>query len=527
MRFSRAAVLALLSSLAVGACSGPEAIVVTGTPAPTTSQGPTASSQGPTQAPKAATCPATYRPNGNGFTPSPSTDVSKWTAGRSTPVAEPTYPTRGTADLDTIHYGLDLKWEPTSKVFSGTATVHLRATRDLPRLTLDFSCSYEITEAAVNGKRVTASTSADHRVALDQAVQKDAPVVVKISYRGTPQPVKAPSKRDDVPLLGLRPDGDGELWTMQEPFGALTWYPVNELPSDKALYDISITAPAGWAGVASGTQVATTGQTNRFTTTDPVASYLTTLAVGRFTKDTGTGPRGLPLSYWHHGTVRPEADELASMRKSPAFITWLEAKFGPYPFPSAGAVIVSSDSAMETQQMITMRPRGESDTDGRRFEATLVHEYAHHWFGDTVTPKTWKDLWLNEGWATYAQYLYTAERDGTPDAILDRDLATIDREGRGESGPPGSPRADDFAGPSVYGAAANMLRQIHNKVGDEAFFTMARGWVQQHKNSSADRSMFIAHVNRSTGQDLTAMINTWLDSPTTPGMSARPPATGT
>ncbi len=432
--------------------------------------------------------------------------------GRSAPVADPIYPAYGNPSIDVLHYGLDLSWD--TKTFAGQATIRLRAAADLTAITLDFSPAYTIDSTVVDGAPTTA-TIKDSDLSVPARVAKDAESTLVVKYHGVPMPVPMPTHRKDIEPLGLTVTSDGLLWTMQEPYGASTWYPSNDQPSDKALYDIAITVPAGWAGIASGTPDGQTGNTFRYTSTDPVATYLTTLAVGKFTKETATGPHGIPLTYWY----RPGVDDkmMKVVRRSPSYLAWLEKRFGPYPFPSAGVLLVPSASGMETQQMITLGDRiasGGNATDA--VDADLLHEYAHQWFGDAVTPATWKDLWLNEGFADYAQFAYTNEKAGISQSQWEQRYRSYDADLRQRLGPPGSPRADSFAESNVYLCPALMLEQIRKQVGDAAFYAMARDWVQQQKGSTQDRASFIAFVNQHTGRDLTALINTWLDSPTTP-----------
>jgi aminopeptidase N len=341
-----------------------------------------------------------------------------------------------------------------------------------------------------------------------------------VHYHGTPAAIPFPSHRSDADEgLGLRVVNDGELWTMQEPYGASTWYPVNDHPSDEATYDIAVTVPVGWSAIASGTpaEVTTTatGVTYRYVSPTPVASYATTLAVGRYTKLTATGPQGTPLTYW----LRTGQDEAfgPAATDMPELLAWLSARFGPYPFPTAGVVFVDSDSAMETQQMVTYgtKVRG-SRPDTRQTEEILLHELSHQWFGDAVTPTDWLGLWLNEGWAMYAEWMWSVDQGlRTEDAWL-KFAVDADSSSRKTAGPAGHPRPGHFGEDNVYLGPALMLREIRHQVGDPAFFALARDWVQTQRDQSADRAGFIAFVNQHTGHDFTALINTWLDSPTTP-----------
>jgi aminopeptidase N len=458
------------------------------------------------------------RPSSAAAEASPSaagTSYGTWDAGRSTPTADKIYPKYGNAAVDVLHYGLELTWAPDTKTLTGRATIQLRAAADLTAIMLDFAGSYAIETMTLDGAAATGSvTDGKLSVPASLAKEKDATLVVK--YHGTPATVPMPSHRSDVEPLGLTVTDDGSLWTMQEPYGASTWYPANDQPSDKALYDIAVTVPAGWAGVASGTPQGQDGNTYRYTSSDPVAAYLTTLAIGKYQKETASGPHGVPITYW----FRPGVDDsvMKVVRRSPTYLDWLEKKFGPYPFPSAGVVVVPSKSAMETQQMVTLGDKitAKSTDDINALDADLLHEYSHHWFGDAVTPSSWLDLWLNEGFAEYAQALYTNERDNVSAARWEQWARTADASLRSRLGPPGSPRADSFAESNVYVCPALMLHQIHKQLGDGAFFALARDWAQQHRGTVQNRSTFIAFVNQHTGKNLTALINTWLDSPTTP-----------
>lgn len=435
--------------------------------------------------------------------------------GASTPVADPIYPAYGNADIDVLHYDLDLSWDPSAKILTGRATLRLRAVNDVTQLKLDLARNFELDSVTLDDKPVEGALAAD-KLVVPVALARNRMAGLVVAYRGTPRPVKAPTNRTDFSALGLTVTADGSLWTMQEPFGAFSWYPVNDQPSDKALYDIAITVPAGWAGVASGTPAGRDGDTFRYTTSDPVASYLTTLAVGKYEQETATGPHGLPITYWYRAGI--DDDLMRTVRQTPRYLEWLEAKFGPYPFPSAGAVIVPATSAMETQQMVTLgtlRARGGAGNDHFR-EGVILHEFAHHWFGNTVTLTNWNDLWLNEGLTMYAQYLFQNERDGVSDADFEAWARSTDAALRKQFGPPGKADPADFGRPNMYICPALMLHQIRKKLGDDQFFAFARGWAQDNRNTNRDRAAFIAYLNQHTGTDFSELVNTWIDSPTTP-----------
>jgi aminopeptidase N len=470
----------------------------------------------------AAGCTGTTKPpaapKASGPSPAAAIDgnYQKWAAGASTPVADPIYPQYGNPAIDTLHYDLAIRWSQADAAFMNTATIQLRAAKPVARITLDFGHGFTVDAATVDGIAVTATRAGD-KLSWPKPLPANGYATVTLAYHGRSAPVPMPSHRSDAFDLGINTSPDGGIWTMQEPFGAFTWYPVNDQPSDKALYDIAVTAPAGMVGIASGTPAGQSGHTYRYTSNRPVASYLTTLAVGRYTKQTAIGPHGLALTYWFLPTTPSALRGIAA--QTPQFLSWLEAHFGPYPFDTAGVVFVDGPSAMETQQLVTFGLAGWDLSNARALTAAtedMLHEYSHQWFGDTVTTNSWQGMWLNEGWAMYAQLLYRQERDHLSDAEVETRLREADRSVRARSGPPGQPQPGNYGEGNVYYCPALMLFEIHQALGDEAFFAMARAWVTAHRDTSQDRAAFTAFVNAQTGHDFTALIDRYLDSTTTP-----------
>jgi aminopeptidase N len=441
--------------------------------------------------------------------------AAKYATGRSEPVADTVYPERGHPAVDVLHYDLALTWSPPKKELTGTATLAVRAAAGTDNFTLDFSKRLTVDSVTVGGKPAAAQRHDDQLVIpAGKRMAKDATAEIVVRYHGQPKEASFDAVRPDSRHLGFRTHKDGSAVALQEPYGAFTWYPSNDQPSDKALYDVAITVPKGWAGVSSGTFQGKTTQGDatvyRWHSGAPTASYLVTFVADRMTMVKQTGPHGLPFTYWLRAKDRKK--NLATMRQSPAVIAWLEKRLGPYPFPSAGAVI-AGDSGMETQQMITLMSGFPAEV--------YAHEYAHQWFGDTVTPRTWQDVWLNEGFAEYFEILYVAEHD--PRAYpFEQIMTNVRREQDGkirhDYGPPGHYKKRAFASPNVYLSPAVMLNEIRKKVGDKKFYAMARGWAQEHRGTNQDRATFAAWVKQSTGKDLTPLIDRWLDSKTTPAV---------
>jgi aminopeptidase N len=294
---------------------------------------------------------------------------------------------------------------------------------------------------------------------------------------------------------------------MQEPYGAYSWYAVNDHPSDKAFYDVTIHAPKGEVGVSNGSLVSrrTTGQhtVTRWHLPEPAASYLVTIAIGHFTKSKATGPHHLPITYWTP-TGRPGIARKVGY--APKAVRYLEHKVGRYPFPTLGILVVPSDSAMETQSMVTL-----GNTKYTLSRDTITHEIAHQWYGDTVTPNDWSDLWMNEGMATYlAEANWTGDHGPESRTAILRRWAGFAPALRSEYGPPAHYLPGTFGEGNVYYIPALMWDTLRQRLGDHAFWSLARRWLQTHRSTSQDRHTLAAWWSKKSGKDLTTFFHSWL-----------------
>jgi aminopeptidase N len=440
---------------------------------------------------------------------------SRYDAGLSTPQEDSYYPGKGDPGVDTLHYGLRLGWHPRPRLLNGTATITLRATADADDLQLDLASRLEVDRLTLDGKRVR-FTHTGKTLRVQAPVRADRRYRLVVRYHGSPRPTPAPSGRSDmIDGLGWHTERDGQVWAMQEPYGAFTWYPVNDQPSDKALYDVRLDVPRRWVGVSNGRMVsrrATQRRTvTRFHSGDPMASYLVTVAIGPYRRVTQKGPRDLPLTYW---VPRAHPEYLEPLRKTPGAIRFLESMFGPYPFDRAGVVVTPSDSAMETQTLVTMGEEYFRRGNDRQVRETVLHELAHQWYGDTVTPTDWRDLWMNEGMAMYAQARWTVAQGWRSWRSWRR--AFEDPFWRDVYGPPGKYDRHDFGEINVYYCTAAMWDALRRRLGDEQFAALIRAWPQQHRNAGVARDDFVGWVEARTGLELSAFFREWLMSPTAP-----------
>lgn len=432
-------------------------------------------------------------------------------AALSTPVEDSYYPDVGEPDVDSLHHDLRLAWDPDTRILSGTDTLTFRAVADTDSFQLDLGEPLTVSEVRLDQQPVEFER-ADDALVVSAAIEADQRYAVEVDYQGTPESVPAPTTRTDIENLGWTITEDGEVWTMQEPYGAFTWYPVNDQPSDKALYDFTIAVPDPMVGIANGQLTDRSSAdgitTTHFTLDSPAASYLVTIAIGDYAMAEQETASGLPITLW-----APTGDTAAMrrLRYSKRAIEWIERRLGRFPFSTAGAVAVPSQSAMETQTLITV-----GNADYPLSPVVLVHEYVHQWYGDKITPTDWRDVWMNEGMTMYLQAEYEAETSGrSVDAVLD-EWATFDQQLRDQAGPPGDYDATAFAEGNVYYCPALMWHQVRAELDDDIFWAMVRAWPDHEPDGNAGREEYLAWLSDVTDHDFTELFDAWLLGDTTP-----------
>ena len=466
--------------------------------------------------PSTSTSPPTTAPPTTGATPAPvptgpDPDDPALDVALSEPAEDSYYPEVGDPGVDALRYDLALSWTPETRTLEGVTTLVFRSTGDAETFQLDLGAALEVSAVTVDGADAPFEHQAQTLV-MSSPVVEDERYVVEIRYAGTPEPVAAPTTRGDFSTTGFTITPSGETWTMQEPYGAHTWYPVNDHPSDKALYDFTLSVPSPWVGVANGelTQRADEAgtTTTRWRLAEPAAPYLTTVAFGDYSSTSNTSDSGVEIGYW----VPSDSPELARRLEAAADgLDWLEERLGPYPFDTLGFVLVDSQSGMETQTMVTL-----GKTDYALSEPVLVHEMAHQWYGDQVTPDDWRDVWMNEGMAMYLQAMWEAEDAGTSiDAQMDL-YAAAEAGFRAESGPPAAYDVGEFGEGNIYYGPALMWQELRERVGDDAFFSLVREWPRARDNQNAGRDDYWAWLEEETGEELTAFLDAWLLGETTP-----------
>ncbi|OKK13111.1 metallopeptidase [Streptomyces sp. CB00455] len=424
---------------------------------------------------------------------------------------DPYFPKAGNGGYQVDHYELDLDYDPADGRLHGTAVITARAEQGLSAFNLDLS-GLEVEEVTVQGAGARYNRSGNElTVRPAEDLEKGEVFRTEVDYSGKP---KALTDADGA-KEGWITTGDGAVG-VGEPVGSMTWFPGNHHPSDKAAYDITLTVPKGYEAVSNGELRSRTTRPDGRTafawhSPEPMASYLATAVVGKYEVATGRTPSGVPL----YNAVAPgeAAASAAKLARLPEMVEWAGARFGPYPFGTAGAIVLPAGSltyALETQTRPVFSGAPSS-------EELVLHELAHQWFGDSVSPASWKDMWLNEGFATYAEWLWTEDHGGpTAQEHFDAFL-TGDTEVDAEAGsdwyafaPAAPPGPEDISGDPVYHRGAMVLHRIRQEVGDEKFSALLGGWAAEHRHGNATTAAFTAYAQEKTGHDLKKVWDVWL-----------------
>ncbi len=421
-------------------------------------------------------------------------------------LGDPYYPRAGNTGYDVVSYDLDLRYDPGSDKLTGSATITATATTNLSRFNLDLR-ALEVEQATVDG------TAAEHYQYDDEltltpktGIAKGSRFVAKITYGGEPSDYEG----DTLGVGGFLHTRDGAV-AIGEPEVAAAWFPVNDHPRDKATYTVRISAPDGLAAISNGALKGKTSAEGYTTWTwvesKPMAPYLATIVIGRYRVQEGVF-EGKPVFMAVEASLLTNVD--TEIARTPEIVDFLETQFGPYPFDALGGIVIGDGRiryALENQS----RPIYGFFLFGPGQDPTqvMVHELAHQWFGDSVSVREWRDIWLNEGFATYAEWLW-AEKSGTKTTQRIFDEYYADPTSEMWQVPPGSPGRDALFHRSVYTRGAMTLQALRVAVGDDAFFSIIRTWATENAGRNATTDEFIALAEKISSRQLDRLFQEWL-----------------
>jgi len=429
-------------------------------------------------------------------------------------IGDPYFPTYGNGGYDVVSYHLKVRFDPATDRLTGTATIAATATSGLSRFNLDLA-GLTVESVTVNG------TAAQHRRERDELVVEPAGALarggrftVEVVYGGDPEPITTTLGEG-----GFLDTPDGAI-ALGQPESASTWFPVNDHPLDKATYDIEITVPAGLSALSNGVPGETTeadGWTTwRWSERSPMASYLTTVVIGNYRVRTDSHD-GKPLVTAIAASLPRGGAAEAALGRTGEVADFLSTKFGPYPFDAYGGIAVDEPRiryALETQS----RPVYGDGFFGRGPNTWVVaHELAHQWFGDSVSVRHWSEMWLNEGFATYAEWLWQ-EHDGGRSVRQSFDAEYADTNW---AQPAANPGPKGIFGRAVYKRGALAVHALRLTVGDEAFFRILKTWTADNRDGNVTTDDFVAHAERVSGKQLRDFFHDWLSGSVAPPVPSR------
>jgi aminopeptidase N len=372
----------------------------------------------------------------------------------------------------------------------------------------------QVSKVSVNGRRASRFATRANKLHIwpDRPLPVGSSIAIEIQYAGNPGP-----RRGLWGEVGWEELSDGVLVAGQ-PNGAPTWFPCNDHPSNKASYRISITTDSPYRVISNGRLEKRTTRASQTTWVydqpEPMATYLASVQIGRYEQyelATVPVPQSAALSAGLRGRFASDFGRQNEMMSA------FSSMFGPYPYAQY-TVVVTDDELEIPVEAQGMSVFGANYVDGRRGQERLVaHELAHQWFGNSLTIAGWQHIWLNEGFACYAEWLWSeAAGDNSADKLAHRAWERLD--GLPQDLVIAAPGARLMFDDRVYKRGALTLHSLRLTLGDEAFFDMLREWTAAHRHGTVTTEQFIVPASRFREQSLAGLFNAWLYEPGLPSL---------
>lgn len=421
---------------------------------------------------------------------------------------DPYYPTDGNGGYDVTAYHVQISYDPSSKELTGDTLVTSTASDELAKFNLDLK-GLEVQSVTVNNADAEFSRSGDHELEITPAspVAAGATFETRVKYSGVPQMAEEGSLGEN----GWQISSSGGAFAAGEPHSATSWYPANDTPKDKATFKLDARVPNGWSVISNGVEAAVPTQgTDGWTTYHwveavRIATYLTTVGIDKWTIDKSNLPNGTPVV----SAYAPGAEDKRSVEsRLPEIIDFLTTKFGEYPLMTAGGIYINENIgfSLETQG----RPIYAAWAD----ESVVVHENAHQWWGNSVSVEEWRDICLNECFASYAQWLWDEAKN---DVNLDDQYRTqvarsTDRLWSGKLYDMGA--GNEFT--AVYEKGPLALHALRRLIGEDAFNRVLKEWPAKHRDSNASWLDFEQFTEEISGKDLSGFFEAYFHDDTQP-----------
>jgi len=403
-------------------------------------------------------------------------------------------------DWDVERYDLAVEIDPATRFIEVTQQVVVRARVDDPGSLLLHSDTPDLRVLQVEGADVSATRDGDE-------LTVPMPAGLAAGDRATLDVVHRPEGIDGDGFLGLH-WGD-PTWTMHQPGGARRWLVVYDEPGDKAALRWAVRAPSDLTVITNGALESITDHDDGTTTwvrdlPEPVPPYLFAMNVGTFTEEALDGP--VPVTTWSPPSLASAAAD--NLGNTGEVLAWAADTFGPYPWTHYANVVVPMTGAMEH----TTATSFASDLVVEPWaEWVNVHEIAHHWWGDHVTCADWRDIWLNEGFASYGEVLWAealAGSEGRADYLHDQRETYLYWQAFEGVSPLYDPPF--LFGGAVYQKGSIVLHQLRLVLGDAVFFDALRAWGDAYGGDVATSADLQAHLEAAHGAPLDWFFDDWV-----------------
>ena len=382
------------------------------------------------------------------------------------------------------HYDLNFDYKVAPNRLDAVATLTLTTWRELNHLTLDLTSGLTVRNVEASsgfGVKRYRQSGGKLRITFDQFIPVDTELQLAIRYAGTPRP-----RRTAWGMLGWEELENGAL-TANQPDGAPSWFPCDDTPDEKATYTFNVRADRGYVAVTN-------------TTARPMATYLATVQVGQFHREA----LGRNTMAW-----LPPNTPVGDLDKQQAMLDYFETVFGPYPFEDY-QVVVHEDELEIPLEAQGLSIFGVNHLRGN--ERLIAHELAHQWFGNSLGIAQWEDIWLNEGFACYAEWLWADFSGQMPiDASVRTHYAKIAPMHFTLKDP--GPR--DMFDDRVYKRGAITLHALRRTAGDPAFFAAVRDYVARGAHGVVEPFDLVNAFARQ-GVAVGDVLDAWVNHPELP-----------
>jgi aminopeptidase N len=444
-------------------------------------------------------------------------------------LGDPYFPLEGNGGYDTQHYDLSFSYEPSTDRLEGLAVITARATQDLSRFDLDLQ-QLDVDSVTVDLRRAAFTRDGQElQITPRKGIREGETFVVTIRYGGVPQTIVGSPIVFGSPYGFLHTD-DG-AFQGDEPNAASTWFPVSDHPQDKARYTFRVSVPRGLGVVANGTLKYHLDLAGRslwvWDEPLPMASYLVTADIGRWIVRQGRTPGGIP-EYVAVDPVLPDvtttergvtqtrtAVDFFYEESARAADLWVKY-FGPYPFDVVGA-IADNATYNGTPLGFSLETQTKPVYSAVRSSNTIAHELAHQWFGDSVSTRTWDNIWLNEGFASFSEFLwaeFTGLRTAHEQFVIDYSRPATSAFWQIVIA---DPQRDTMFASAVYRRGGMTLQALREKIGnDDTFFRILKTWTARYRYGTATTAEFTALAEQVSGLDLDEFFRVWLYTPGKP-----------